>query len=82
MLYVLKQYKKYNNINFVLERKFYNEGYQENGRNQTMQEAIEIDNDIENLLDKHNLSYMKVCESDSKAMVNKILEVLKEKKVI
>ena len=55
-LYVLEQYKKYNNINFVLERKFYNEGYQENGRNQTMQEAIEIDNDIENLLDKHNLS--------------------------
>lgn len=81
-LYVLEQYKKYNNINFVLERKFYNEGYQENGRNQTMQEAIEIDNDIENLLDKHNLSYIKVCESNSKEMVNKILEILKEKKVI
>ncbi len=81
-LYVLEQYKKYNNINFVLERKFYNEGYQENGRNQTMQEAIEIDNDIENLLDKHNLSYTKVCESNSKEMVNKILEILKEKKVI
>lgn len=81
-LYVLEQYKKYNNINFVLERKFYNEGYQENGRNQTMQEAIEIDNDIENLLDKHNLSYTKICESNSKEMVNKILEILKEKKVI
>ena len=81
-LYVLEQYKKYNNINFVLERKFYNEGYQENGRNQTMQEAIEIDNDIENLLDKHNLSYTKICESNSKKMVNKILEILKEKKVI
>lgn len=81
-LYVLEQYKKYNNINFVLERKFYNEGYQENGRNQTMQEAIEIDNDVENLLDKHNLSYTKICESNSKKMVNKILEILKEKKVI
>lgn len=81
-LYVLEQYKKYNNINFVLERKFYNEGYQKNGRNQTMQEAIEIDNDIENLLDKHNLSYTKICESNSKKMVNKILEILKEKKVI
>ena len=45
--FILEEYNKYNNINFVLERKFYNEGYQENGRNQTMQEAIEIDDEIE-----------------------------------
>ena len=80
--FVLEEYNSYKNINFVLERKFYNEGYQENGRNQSIQEAIEIDNDIENLFDKYDIEYIKVCESDSKAMVNKILEILKDNKII
>ena len=80
--YILEEYNKYKNINFVLERKFYNEGYQENGRNQTMQEAIEIDNEIESLFEKYDVEYLKICESDSKSMVNKILEILKKYNIV
>lgn len=80
--FIVEQYHKYNNINFVLERKFYNDGYEQNGRNETIQEAIEIDNRIEEVFDKYDIDYIKVCEVDSKNMVNKILNILKEKKVI
>lgn len=80
--FVLEQYNKYTNINLVLERKFYNDGYQENGRNQTMSEAIEIDNKIIDLFNRNNIEYINVREENSKMMVNKILEILKEKSII
>ena len=80
--FIIEQYYKYNNINFVLERKFYNGGYEQNGRNETMEEAIEIDSRIEDVFEDYNLSYIKICENDSKSMVNKILEILKSKKII
>ena len=37
---------------------------------------------VEDVFEDYNLSYTKICENDSKSMVNKILEILKSKKII
>ena len=71
---VLNMYNNMNNLNIFLERNIDNK-YQEFGRNQTFEEAIEIDNKILKLLDDNNINYIKV-KSDENA-VNKILELIK-----
>jgi len=51
------EYNQYNNIDIFLERKT---EYNVIGRNQTLEEAIVIDNNILNILDKKNVFYVKM----------------------
>ena len=52
---VLYQFQKYKNLNFFLERKY---AYQENGRNQTEDEAKEVDRIIKLGLEEANINYI------------------------
>lgn len=55
----IEMYKSYDNFNVFLERDE-NNGYQEYGRTQTLNEAIEKDNQIKKLLDDNDIPYMVV----------------------
>lgn len=55
---VLEVFHSMDNISILLERT--NRKYNEKGRNQTLDEAIEIDNMIHIMLDKHNIPYITV----------------------
>ena len=70
---VVNMYNNMNNLNIFLERNLDN-GYQQFGRNQTLEEAIEIDNKILKILDDNNIQYIKI-KSDNNA-VGKILEII------
>lgn len=80
--FIVEKYNEYNNLNFLLKRNFYNDGYQENGRNKTLSESINIDDNIKEMFNKHSIEYIDICENDSKTMVNKILEYLTENNII
>lgn len=71
--FIVEQYSKYNNINFILDRTV---KYDVIGRNQTEEEAIELDNKLIDIMKKYNISYTKVI-GDSKIKVNRILNHLK-----
>lgn len=71
--FIVEQYSKYNNINFILDRTV---KYDVIGRNQTEEEAIELDNKLIDIMKKYNISYTKVI-GDSKTKVNRILNHLK-----
>lgn len=74
---VINMYNNLNNLNIFLERNLDN-GYQEFGRNQTLEEAIEIDNKILKLLDDNNIPYIKI-KSDENAVKN-ILKIIDSNK--
>lgn len=71
---VLNMYNNLNNLNIFLERNLEN-GYQEFGRNQTLEEAIQKDNEILKILDENNIPYIKI-KSDENS-VNNILNIIK-----
>lgn len=54
-IYLVECFKAQNNINFFLER---SEDYNTSGRNQTLEESIEIDNGIKNLLKKYEIPFI------------------------
>lgn len=71
---VISLINKYNNLNIILKR---NKKYNANGRNQTKEEAEEIDNDIKNTLLKYNISWIEA--PGNLDGINKITELtLKE----
>lgn len=72
--FVLDMYKRYNTINFFLRR---TKEYQTYGRNQTLQEAIEIDNKIFNFLVDNKLDFSVV--EGSQDGYNKILGIIHDK---
>lgn len=51
---VIDIFNGYNNINYRLTR---TKPYNPNGRNQTLDEAVQIDYDVKTMLDNHNISY-------------------------
>ncbi|CAG7581029.1 MAG: gp293 [uncultured marine phage] len=53
----IDEFKHYNNINFFIER---NDIYVENGRYQTHEEALEIDNRILSIMDDNEIEYNRV----------------------
>jgi len=73
---VLEEYKKFNNLNFFIQRK---KDYVQIGRTQTESEAIDIDGKIKNLLDINEIPYVNfVGAKDSiNAMIATILQRLK-----
>lgn len=68
--------KKYNNLNFFIERK---KKYNPNGRNQTEEEAKKIDKEIQELLEKEKEPFFSVegNEEGYNKIVDKILEAIK-----
>ena len=71
--FIVEQHNKYNNINFILDRSV---KYDNIGRNETEEEAIELDNKLIDIMKKYNIDYTKVI-GDSKTKVDKILKHLK-----
>lgn len=73
---VLDVDKKYNNMNFVLNRV---KPYNPIGRNQTEDEAKEYDKKIEKLLNKYNIPYYKVNgdKEGSDIVIDKVINYLK-----
>lgn len=76
--FIVEQHNKYNNINFILDRSV---KYDNIGRNENEEEAIQLDNKIFNIVKKYNIDCIKVT-GNSKTKVNKILKHLKSINVI
>jgi len=54
---VLYEFQKLNTLNFYVSRRI---KYEENGRNQSIDEAIKIDNIYKKLLDDNNIQYIEI----------------------
>ena len=65
----LKTFNQYNNLNFLLKRQTV---YQENGRLQTEEEAIQIDNITQHILESNNIDYFIFTNNDIKNIMNVI----------
>ena len=66
--YVLvKTFNQYNNLNFLLRRQTV---YQENGRLQSEEKAIEIDNITQHILESNNINYFTFTNNDMKNIMN------------
>lgn len=73
---VIEEYNKVNNINFFIRRLNI---YNSEGRNQTREEAIKIDEKLEIFLNKHNIPFFEInCERKS---INKIIDKIVNKKI-
>ena len=66
--FVIEQYNKFNNLMFFIER---GESYQQEGRIQTLEESIEIDNELLRLMIDNNIKF------DSIPQNNAITQILK-----
>lgn len=66
----LKTFNQYNNLNFLLKRQTV---YQENGRNQSEEEAMQIDKITQDLLESDEINYYTVNNND----LADIIEVIK-----
>jgi len=58
--FLLKMWKSYDHINIFIERDVEAHGYQEYGRQQTLEEAICKDNEIKQVLDENDIPYYSV----------------------
>lgn len=59
---VVEQYNKFNNILFFINR---SDTYQTEGRLQTKEEAEQIDKEIKNILEKYNIEYTEINQSNA-----------------
>ena len=74
---ILAVYHRYNHINIFLTRNLNNE-YQEYGRNQTLDESIQKDNEIKNWLNTHNIKFYEVLSSENSVKdIYKIVEKIR-----
>lgn len=71
---VLREFNKCNNLNIFLKRK---KKYVRNGRTQTLEEAIELDNAVLDLLKEENIPYIELEGSPESAYV--IVDMIKER---
>jgi hypothetical protein len=58
--FLLEMWHSYDHINIFIERDIENHAYQEYGRNQTLAEAIEKDNEIRETLEENGIPYYSV----------------------
>lgn len=77
--YILEQHNKYTCLNFYVERNNYDEGYDQLGRVENLQQSIDKDNQIIHILKENNIEYEYISGSNSKEMVNKILNIVEIK---
>ena len=73
--FVIDTYNKYNNLNIFLQRNIEEHPYQQYGRSQTLEEAIEIDNSIKNILEEVKADYKSILVS--KSTVKDIFKLIK-----
>ena len=73
--FVLDTYNKYDNLNVFLKRNIEEHPYQQYGRSQTLEEAIEIDNSIKNILEEVKADYKSILVS--KRTVKDIFKIIK-----
>lgn len=68
-------FQKYNNINYVLTRE---KAYNSNGRNQSEDEAREIDTDLKTILDNYHMNYKEIPGNMKSVdiIVNDVLKLL------
>ncbi len=74
--FVLDTYNRYNNLNIFLQRNVEEHPYQEYGRSQTLDEAIEIDKSIKDILDSVNTYYKTILVSSN--TVKDVLKLIKD----
>lgn len=72
--FIVEQYNKYININFILDRVV---KYDPIGRNQTEDEALKLDNDLINVMNKYNIEYIPI-NGDSKHKTHTIINYLEK----
>lgn len=60
--FVFQCLNKFNHCDYFIERGLY---YNENGRQQTLEEAVEVDKGVKQLLDNHNLHYECIQQSEA-----------------
>jgi len=59
---VLNQFNKFNNLNIIIRRK---QEYDTNGRVESKEEALKIDNMYKEIMDKHNIPYLEIDNVDA-----------------
>lgn len=72
--FVLDTYNRYNNLNIFLQRNIAEHPYQEYGRSQTLDEAIQIDESIKKILQNTNSEYKTILISQN--TVKDVLELI------
>lgn len=75
---IKKEFNKYNNLSyFIIRRKEYNP----NGRNQTEQQAVELDNTLINMLEKFDIPYSVIYgdRDGYDAIVDKVIKMFWDK---
>jgi len=74
--FLLKMWYSYDHINIFIERDIENHAYQEYGRQQTLTEAIEKDNEIKEVLDQNGIPYYSVVMGPN--TVKETLKIIKD----
>lgn len=73
---VLNQFNKFNNLNIIIRRK---QEYDTNGRVESKEEALKIDNMYKEIMNKHNIPYLEIDNVDA---CDFIIKYLLENKLI
>jgi nucleoside-triphosphatase THEP1 len=73
---VLSEFRKLNTLNFYVSRKL---KYEQNGRNQTIHQAIEVDNIYKKLLNDNDIQYIEIEPGQTDIIISKVIEMLNEK---
>lgn len=76
---VLETFNSYNNFNLLLKR---GDFYNPNGRMQTREEAVELDNKMKRALDRNGIGYLPIDFDNNAGMVHYVVEHLRKKKLI
>lgn len=72
--FLLGLWNSYDHINIFLERDVKKHGFQEYGREQTLEQAQELDEQIMNMMDRYGIPYHKVTVGEK--TVQHILEIM------
>lgn len=75
---LVKQFHLFNNLNIYLKRNLQAHPYNPKGRYQNEEQAVMLDEDILNLLNKHNLSYHTIEICDEWSHIEKIVNLIQE----
>jgi len=72
---VLYEFKKLNTLNFYVSRRI---KYEENGRNQSIDEAIKIDNIYKKILEDNQIQYFEIEPGQDYIVTDKIFDTINE----
>lgn len=71
---VIEKFNKFNHIDYFIDR---GSNYNENGRVHSLEQSVQIDNELKTLLAKYNISYIEVDQSNAiEIIVNDIIKTL------